>query len=230
MNTYAGVLFAKGKWRVSISINRKRKSLGSFDKFEDAVNARKKAEVENYYYTGDFSKREITQENLKALLHYNPETGRFTWVVNYGGHIEYGKEAGGIDVDTRPGGKTYLRVTLYKQMFFMHRLAFLYMTGEFPKNVVDHIDGNGINNKWSNLRDVTIAENNRNNKKRIDNTSDVTGVSWNKKNENWNVNINHEGQQIHLGTFDSKQEAIAARKSAEKILNYHNNHGTKRAL
>ena len=68
-----GVLWSNGKWQAQISVSGRRVSLGSFYDLEDAILAREKAEVEHNYYTGDFSKRELTQTNVKALLHYNPD-------------------------------------------------------------------------------------------------------------------------------------------------------------
>lgn len=227
-----GVSFHKqsGKWNASITINKERKNLGLFTNLKDAIEIRKKSEIENNYYTGDFSKREITQENLRALLHYDPETGKFTWCVNFGGHIEYGKEAGNIDTDDRVGGKTYIRIKIYQQLISAHRLAIFYVTGFWPKELVDHEDGDGTNNKWNNLKQVTHSENNRNARLQHNNISGVMGVNWNHVNKNWNAKINYEGQQIHLGTFKTKQEAILARKTAEKMLGYHKNHGTIRPL
>jgi hypothetical protein len=104
------------------------------------------------------------------------------------------------------------------------------MTGEFPEDQVDHIDGNGLNNIWTNLRPVTRGENNKNIRKRADNTSGTTGVYWDKRSRKWQVKIKLLGCYKHLGLFDSKEDAIAVRKAAEVFYGFHENHGTERPL
>lgn len=91
------------------------------------------------------------------------------------------------------------------------------MTGEDP-NEVDHIDGNRSNNKWSNLRNGTRSDNLRNIALKRNNTSGHHGVHFSKQRQQWTVTIG-------VGSFDSKEEAIAARKRAEEMLGYHPNHG-----
>jgi hypothetical protein len=167
----------------------------------------------------------LTQDRLKELLHYCPETGVFTRLVGNKRGTHAGDVAGG---EFRIAcGKSYRRVTVCGRDYLEHRLAFLYMTGVFPEDQVDHIDGNGLNNAWINLRAVDGAENQKNKRKPANNTSGVMGVCWSRR---WESHIRHAGHSKHLGYFHDKEDAIAARKEAEKKYGYHENHGTERPL
>ncbi len=170
----------------------------------------------------------LTQERLKEVLHYCPETGVFTWLIGGKGRGK-GSEAGWVH-RRKPSGKFYRHVGVHNREYLAHRLAFLYMTGEFPEDQVDHQDGNGLNNVWSNLRAVTQTENNKNMRKRADNTSGTTGVYWDKRKRKWQVKIKLPGCYKSLGYFHNKEDAIAARKTAEVLYGFHENHGTERPL
>ena len=104
-------------------------------------------------------------------------------------------------------------------------MAWLYIYGEFPDSEIDHIDGNGLDNKKTNLRSVTHKENAKNAKLCKNNTSGVCGVTWNKKSEKWMAQIKNDGWNLYLGLFEDKFDAICARRSAENRLGYHPNHG-----
>ena len=90
----------------------------------------------------------LTQEELKKRMTYNPDTGVFT-----SNHIRY---KGKILGSAHDG---YVRITIGHKHYTAHRLAYLYMRGEFPKNLVDHKDNNRSNNQWSNLREASYTEN-----------------------------------------------------------------------
>lgn len=170
----------------------------------------------------------ITQDQLKEVLHYCPETGVFTWLV--GGHKRRaGVEAGYVDRHSI-SGKAYRRQWLHGRSYLTHRLAFLYMTGEFPEDQVDHKDGNGLNNAWTNLRAVSNDENQKNKRRHVNNTSGTTGVVWAKDRRKWQAGIKLNGCHKHLGRFHDKEEAIAARKAAEATYGFHENHGAERPL
>jgi hypothetical protein len=167
----------------------------------------------------------LTQEDLKRMLHYEPETGIFSWKVKpNNSNIEIGREAGGI-VYLGDSRKPYRVIGLNMNIYKAHRLAFLYMTGKFPKLDIDHIDGNGINNKWNNLREVTRSQNCRNIKLASNNTSGFIGVRWNEENKKWRALIGIDRKSKHLGYFDNLEEAIMARKNAERMFGFHPNHG-----
>lgn len=149
---------------------------------------------------------------------YNPDTGLFTRKVadNY-------NEVGSA-VCTEMNG--YIQVTLRRQGIFAHRLAFLFMTGDFPKGEVDHINHDRKDNRWCNLREVSSDENQRNSSLRSDNTSGVVGVNL-TANGKWiaRINTGSRGSRKHLGVFENLEDAIKARIKAERELSYHENHG-----
>ena len=159
----------------------------------------------------------ITQARLKELLHYDPETGIFTRIKSYCSKAKIGNIAGVLKKDG------YLRIGVDGR-HLAHRLAFVYMTGEFSK-VTDHINGNRSDNRWENLRSVTNNENLKNQKMRSTNTSGVMGVYWSKVSKKWAASIRSNGGKFHLGVFDDINDAYAARRAAEKKYNFHPNHG-----
>ena len=162
---------------------------------------------------------QITQSELKRLLSYSPTTGIFTWNKKMSNHVPAGSEAGHI---TKTGHR---RLCVNRKIYLVHRLAWLYMTGEWPPDQIDHINHNRNDNRWNNLRCVTQQENQRNASLSKANKSGVTGVYWNKTNKKWEANIKISRKKKYLGLFDDKFEAICCRKSAERKYNFHENHG-----
>lgn len=169
---------------------------------------------------------EITQSRLKELLNYDKDSGDFTWNIVWPG-VKVGEIAGSIK-DTR--GKKYLRISLDRKSYYAHRLAYLFVEGTFPKEEIDHIDGDGLNNCWVNLREVSSLENKRNSRLPKTNTSGVLGVSWSKNANKWRVSIKVDRKSIHLGYFNSLDSAAKARKDAEVLYNFHPNHGNAKSL
>jgi HNH endonuclease len=162
---------------------------------------------------------EITQSYLKSIVHYDPDTGVFTRRITNTRWVNVGDVVGSID------GDGYWRTRIKGKDYKMHRLAFVYMTGSSPEYQVDHINGNKTDNRWENLRAVTAAQNRRNTKRRITNTSGVTGVFWGLRRRKWLVYISASTKRIYLGAFTNKDEAIRVRKQAENLYGYHENHG-----
>jgi len=156
----------------------------------------------------------MTQEELKRLLHYEPETGIFKWIANAGAR---GRGRAGDVAGTKEQG--YIRIRIAKKNHRAHRLAFLYMNGNFPKDAVDHIDGNRSNNKWTNLREATVFDNNRNMRLYRRNVTGLHGVHPHRQG-GWNVNF--PGKSTWAKDFF---EACCIRKSAENRIGFHENHG-----
>lgn len=150
---------------------------------------------------------------LKERLHYCPDNGVFTYLVTRG-HKVKGEIAGTLN------SHGYIKISFDNKSYLAHRLVFVYMTGEWPKNFVDHKDTNRANNKWDNLRDVERRVNARNKSMQVNNKSGVTGVSWDKLNNKWVSNICVKGHLIYLGRFEHKEDAIFARLTAEKENGY----------
>jgi hypothetical protein len=120
--------------------------------------------------------------------------------------------------------KGYHVGAIYDVNYRASRVIFKWMTG-VDADQVDHENGDNQNNRWTNLRDVTGLQNQQNMKRAKNNTSGVTGVSWNSEKGKWDAVIRHKGKHINLGRFVKKQDAIDARKAAEKQYGFHPNHG-----
>ena len=165
-----------------------------------------------------------SKDVLREILSYNKETGVFVWKKPRRG-IRVGQVAG---YASNNGKKGYWIIRIDGFNCYAHRLAFIYMKGVEPPDQVDHIDGNGLNNKLSNLRLVSVTENKQNQKRRVDNFSGCTGVSFNKGA--WRARIVVNKKEVNLGRFKSKIDAEAARKSAEKHYGFHKNHGSDRPI
>ena len=157
------------------------------------------------------SRPELTAEQLRSILHYSPETGIFTWKVRTSNGVKAGDVAG------CSSGGGYLRITVLSRLYQAHRLAWLYVYGEWPKGQIDHINRIRTDNRIANLREVSHKQNLQNAGKYSHNTSGHSGVVWNKRASKWLARIAHNQKQIHLGCFNTIEEAIAARKAAEKL-------------
>jgi hypothetical protein len=156
----------------------------------------------------------LTQDQLKTLLDYNPDTGEFTWRVKQGPKIKEGKKAG----TTRPDG--YQKININYTQYYSHRLAWLYMTGELTADI-DHIDRDPSNNRFSNLRAVTKSQNQHNRVKQCNNTSGYKGVIYFKPTGKWRANIWVKGKNNYLGYFDTPEEANRAYQKAAAIFHSH---------
>ena len=162
----------------------------------------------------------INQARVKECFNYNHETGVFTRKLSPAKNAQKGSIAGSL------GKNGYLVFRVDGKIYQSHRLAWLYVYGEFPKNEIDHINHVKTDNRISNLRDVTTAENQRNAAVIITNKSGFTGVCWHKGERKWRSQIRDCGVVIYLGSFLDKADAIASRKEANIKYGYHKNHGT----
>ncbi len=154
--------------------------------------------------------------DLREVLHYDPETGAFTWLRVRSGVSSAGKAAG--SVFTHPNtGHRYLIIGVFCQRYRAHRLAVFYMTGQWPSDEVDHKDGDGLNNRWDNLRVATRSQNHANSKRASDNTTGFKGVRK-QRNGRYQARIAIKGKRLHLGTFQTPEAAHAAYCKAAKEL------------
>ena len=144
----------------------------------------------------------ITQDELKRIFHYEPTTGIFTRLVFINNRLKVG------DIATCINGHGYRVIKINSKTYKAHRLAYLYMTGEFPLDQIDHIDGVRINNCWFNLRNATQSINSQNlHAPHKDNNSGYIGVSWCKKNKKWRARIKINNKGLSLGYFADAKEA-----------------------
>ena len=153
---------------------------------------------------------ELTAEYLRSILHYDPDTGIFTRKVSTSNNVKAGDVAGS------PSGG-YLQIMVQSRDYKAHRLAWLHFHGVWPKYQIDHINRNKTDNRIANLREVTNKQNQQNRSKSSTNTSGHPGVSWNKQNAKWQAYITHNQKNLHLGYFTDIEEALSARKAAEKL-------------
>jgi hypothetical protein len=161
-----------------------------------------------------------SQDAIKQLLWYHPESGDFRW-RNPGGSVKPWDKAGWIAKNTN--GNSYIRIKIYGLMHKAHRLAWVYMTGQSPPEFIDHIDGNGNNNAWTNLRLATNKQNGENVKLSKKNKSGHRGVTFHKKFNKWQAKVVHDGQQFYLGLHETAEAAaaVAEAKRQELFTHYH---------
>lgn len=124
---------------------------------------------------------------------------------------------------TTTSGDKSIQIRIDRKSYYVHRIIWKMVYGDEP-NLIDHVDGNPINNRLVNLRSVNNIQNSRNTKRFCTNTSGHTGVSRDKSGK-FAAYIWDDYKKIHLGRYDSLQDAIIARQTHEKLLNYHENHG-----
>lgn len=156
----------------------------------------------------------VTQERLKSLLEYSPETGIFTWRID-GKRMRIGDPAGCV---SRPTG--YIVIGIDGGLYLAHRLAWTYVTGtDAPR--MDHKDRNRANNAWPNLRPATAKQNMENRSLGRNSSSGVSGVTWIAAKSQWRAQIQHNRKFIHLGYHGDLISAVLARRAAESGLFTH---------
>jgi hypothetical protein len=153
----------------------------------------------------------FSAEYLHRKFTYDPATGEFRWVsdCNYKKYFA-GDSAGWVD------DCGYLKLKIEGLDYFAHVIAFCMMTGEWPKDQVDHRDGEPGNLIWKNIRPATIAQNAKNKGLAKSNTSGTTGVNYSVRQGKWVVRIGVDGNRLSLGCFDNYDEARSVRLSAQK--------------
>lgn len=154
------------------------------------------------------SDTDLTREYLHELLEYRD--GKLFWKVNRG-KARAGQEAGFV------GNRGYLLIVVNGKQRMAHRLVWL-MHGKKLPEMLDHIDGNQLNNRIENLRAVTNSQNQRNQKLRKDSTSGIKGVSWINAHKRWAGQVWHEGKLYRAGYFEDKDECAAAVRELRESL------------
>jgi hypothetical protein len=154
-----------------------------------------------------------TQARLKQMLAYDEETGMFTWAANMGRKTRAGSIAGSDN------GRGYIKIKIRGKGFTAHRLAWLYVYGEWPSGLIDHKNSIRSDNRIENLREATILENVQNRVKRTNwSASSYLGVSWSSKANKWQAAIKLNKKTTYLGVFDSEEEASKAYLLAKKTM------------
>ncbi len=165
------------------------------------------------------TERPLTHKTLLQHIFYNPETGAFIWRNKI--PIRKGWALPGDAVNAYKGHYGYGIMQVFGNAVKAHRLAWFYMTGEWPQEYIDHINGNHADNRWANLRAATKSENARNNNGHRRRKSPYKGT-YKAKNGRW-------GATISLGTFDTPEDAHAAYcRAAEMFFGEFANFGKHR--
>lgn len=148
----------------------------------------------------------LTQDRLKKHLSYNPETGVFIWLISKSPRVPVGSIAGYINK------KTYTIIMMDNINYPAHRLAWLYMTGKWPKHCIDHIDGNMVNNIFTNLREATQAQNTYNRGKNKNNSTGYKGVfnASPNRTKKFVARIGYNNKCHHIGYYYTAEEAYEA--------------------
>ena len=146
--------------------------------------------------------------SLRFNFVYDPTTGLFTR------RVKAGVQRVG-DVAGYRTGLGYICIEISGKQWRAHVLAFIYMTGRFPAEAVDHINRDGLDNRWENLREATHSQNSTNRSVRVTSASGITGVYFRKDNKTWQADITVNKVRKSLGSFATKDQAVAARKIAE---------------
>lgn len=168
-----------------------------------------------------FYRKDLSPEEIRERLEYFPDTGEFVWRHRLGNTHEAkcwnpkfaGKSAGTID---RRG---YRRIKIHGTYYAGHRLAWVWMTGEWPPEDVDHANCDKSDNRFSNLRLATRSQNCANVSKKSHNKSGLKGACYSKTQCAYHAQIKKDGKIYHLGWHETAEAAHAAYKAA--ALKFH---------
>lgn len=171
---------------------------------------------------------DLTHKVLYEALDYNKESGLFTWKVDrplehfkntHARNTYLGRFAGkvaGHPSKYGPKDLYYTQIRIKGKLFLAHRLAWFYVNAEWPAQLIDHEDGDGLNNKWLNLRQANSISNGRNCGLSSNNKSGVNGVYWNKANNRWVAEGHCTEGSVHkktnLGSYVKLEDAKLARE------------------
>ena len=154
----------------------------------------------------------LTQELLRHLLDYNPDTGVLTWRAKPSQVVKIGQQAGTRRTDG------YLALQINKQKMYAHRVIWLHVHGVWPQEEIDHINRNRADNRLVNLRAATRLENSHNTGKPATNTSGHKGVTFHHRNKQWQVQLSANNKTFYVGQFAQLTDAVQARAIAEIFL------------
>lgn len=158
----------------------------------------------------------MNQDQLKSILYYHQDSGVFYWRISSNMRIKPWDTAGKFDSDG------YLQIRFAGKDYKAHRLAWLYVNGEFPNCQIDHINGIRKDNRICNLRTATIKQNAENRRISKKNTSGFRGVTLQKRTGKWQAQMTHNGKMLYLGLHSTPEEAsaVVSAKRAELYTHY----------
>ena len=160
-------------------------------------------------------------ELINKIFRYDPGSGKLFWKIRPATHTLPGTEAGRLSK-----GNGYILVGYKGKQLRAHRVIMKIITGGYDESLqIDHIDHDRTNNRPENLRLVTLQTNNKNLALRKTNKTGTTGVHFCNTRKKYVADIGVSGKTVHLGRFDTFEEAAQARKDAEIKYDFHENHG-----
>jgi hypothetical protein len=170
----------------------------------------------NFFHNKEsFEMPPLTAEIIRDLLEYDKSTGIMIWKKPPKRHPRLlGREAGG---PRSSGTKVYQKIVVFRKHYSRSRLAFLWVTGRWPSECIDHINGNSLDDRWLNLREATIMQNAWNHKKRKKKSPLPMGVRQNKYKK-YVARISCNKKHISIGVFETPEEASNAYQEKRKEL------------
>lgn len=179
-----------------------------------------------------------TPDELRQLLRYEPDTGKLFWRERLPDSVNCAREStrvricrnwnarfAGEEVRQSPTIRGHAYVAINCVKLLTHRVIWAIYHAEWPRHEIDHINGNRVDNRLCNLRDIPHQENMKNVALNRDNKSGHHGIWWDDKRGKYQAFIADKSKRIALGRFNTIEEAVAARGAAELVLGFHRNHG-----
>lgn len=163
-------------------------------------------------YINREAEQKLCHKTLTRVLDYNKSTGIFTWKISASNSIHPGTKAGSVH------NKRCIVIRINGTDYYAHRLAWYYVYGKWPKEIIDHIDRDAFNNAIDNLRDTDWSVSNTNKKVQERNVSNVKGITKIEGSGKWRVQITVNKKTVHIGCFLYIEEAIKAKQEAEEKL------------
>lgn len=165
-------------------------------------------------------RRDFSQEYLRECFDYDPESGALVWKHRPVSHFK--NEAGAVSFNSRFAGRPvtnvgkngYITMSICDHPYLAHRVIWKLVTGRDPVEMIDHIDGNRANNRWENLREATRQQNCMNRTVGSKSATGVSGVRFEPKTGRYIVAVSVRNRSVHVGCFDTLDDAIVARKNA----------------
>jgi hypothetical protein len=162
----------------------------------------------------------IDAQTARQLLDYNPATGAFTWRWRPEADLKWNAKHAGKPAGSYSHG--YTRINVGKRLYYAHRVAWLMLTGSWPDGQLDHINGDGTDNRLCNLRPCSQAENTQNLGPNKRNSTGFVGVTFSKRDGRWRAQIRANYKQFNLGSFNSPEDAALAYRVAKAKLHTFN--------
>jgi hypothetical protein len=210
-----GIRQKNGKWVASITVRQKRIHIGTYKTKEEAIRARKMAEVE--HFGAELNHSEPASCEKDERRHYTDGTAGFLAITGAQGIKQKLFAIVSLEDFAKTSKVKWSLQDGYPWSAIFGKLSRYVMDYDGPL-YIDHRDGNPLNNRRGNLREATVSQNNMNMALRSDNTSGVKGVDWIEKTQRWRARININGKEIQLGSYVDKESAEQVRKEAQDLL------------